>query len=561
MYKLTLNSVLIAAAALLCLPSPSAQAAETEDSLIAVLTSGASEKEKADACLMLARIGTAKAVPALVALLGDEKLSHMARYALEPIPDPAVDVALRGALAKLEGRKLVGVIGSLGVRRDLAATGALVGLLRAGDAQVACAAARALGSFGSRAAVDALQGALSRAETRLCVIEGLLRCAESQAAGGDRAIATAIYDRLRALKDAPHQVRTAALRGAVLVRGNAGLPLLLEALRGRDPLLVRAATRTSLELPGADVTKALAGALGDLDQDGQILLADALGKRGDKEAMPALLALAKKGDAMAREAGIRAACALADASAVPVLVGLLDDPIEGVASAARAGLATLEGPEVETAIAAMLSDADPKTRGAAIDLLGQRRSSGSVPALLKAAQSDDPLVRAASIQALGSTAGAKDFPAIVKLLVGAGSASDRDALEKLLMTLCADNSRPVAGEVVIRKAVYGDLPDGKSADVTAKVAEMVKRGTLSIDASNGNFGDPASGITKKLRVEYAIRGAARTDTVGEGQTLRIKGGKAPQAFIDALKSAAAGAPPEAKAALERILRATSAGAK
>ncbi len=54
----------------------------------------------------------------LAALLGDEKLAHMARYGLEPIPDPAVDDALRDALGKLKGRPLVGVIGSIGVRRD-----------------------------------------------------------------------------------------------------------------------------------------------------------------------------------------------------------------------------------------------------------------------------------------------------------------------------------------------------------------------------------------------------------------------------------------------------------
>ena len=42
----------------------------------------------------------------------------MARYALETIPDPSVDDALRDALGKLKGRPLLGVIGSLGVRRD-----------------------------------------------------------------------------------------------------------------------------------------------------------------------------------------------------------------------------------------------------------------------------------------------------------------------------------------------------------------------------------------------------------------------------------------------------------
>ncbi|HUT11091.1 MAG TPA: HEAT repeat domain-containing protein, partial [Thermoguttaceae bacterium] len=74
-----------------------------ESDLIAVIKSDAPLKEKMDACRQLARIGTKDAVPALAALLGDEELSHMARYALEPIDDPSVDEALREALGKLKG--------------------------------------------------------------------------------------------------------------------------------------------------------------------------------------------------------------------------------------------------------------------------------------------------------------------------------------------------------------------------------------------------------------------------------------------------------------------------
>lgn len=61
--------------------------AGSEGKLIAILKSDASHKEKADACRQLSIIGTKDAVAPLAALLGDEKLSHMARYALEPIPD------------------------------------------------------------------------------------------------------------------------------------------------------------------------------------------------------------------------------------------------------------------------------------------------------------------------------------------------------------------------------------------------------------------------------------------------------------------------------------------
>lgn len=59
-----------------------ARAEGQEAALLVVLRSNASEKDKADACLQLARVGTKASVGPLAALLGDEKLSHMARYAL-----------------------------------------------------------------------------------------------------------------------------------------------------------------------------------------------------------------------------------------------------------------------------------------------------------------------------------------------------------------------------------------------------------------------------------------------------------------------------------------------
>jgi len=178
--------------------------------LIAVLKSDAPQKEKADACRELARIGTKDAVAPLAALLADEKLSHMARYGLETIPDAAVDSALREALPKLRGMQLVGVIGSIGVRHDAGAVKALTGLLHDSDNDVAQAAARALGSIGTKAAAKALLGALPNvpATNQLAFCEGLLRCSETAVARGDRKEAMAIYDRLRQIQAHPKHMGT-----------------------------------------------------------------------------------------------------------------------------------------------------------------------------------------------------------------------------------------------------------------------------------------------------------------------------------------------------------------
>jgi HEAT repeat protein len=189
---------------------------EEANKLIAVLSSGAGQKEKVDACRSLAVIGTKDAVPALAALLGDEKLSHMARYGLEPIPDPAVDEVLRDALGKLKGRPLVGVIGSIAVRRDAKAAEPLARLLGDTDADVVRTAAKALGRIGTPDAAKLLLEKLGGAPAALrpAVADACLSCAEALVVQGKPAEAAAIYQRV-AKADLPKHFRVAAAHGLI----------------------------------------------------------------------------------------------------------------------------------------------------------------------------------------------------------------------------------------------------------------------------------------------------------------------------------------------------------
>ena len=107
--RVTLFVVLLVAFAV----NASAQEADLQADLLAVLRSNASVREKSTACRLLAQVATKEAVPVLAELLADEKLSHMARYALETIQDPSVDETLRQALGTVQGRPRLGVIGSL----------------------------------------------------------------------------------------------------------------------------------------------------------------------------------------------------------------------------------------------------------------------------------------------------------------------------------------------------------------------------------------------------------------------------------------------------------------
>ncbi len=178
--------------------------------------SGSTTFQKAKACQRLASIGTTEAVPALAALLADPQLAHYARYGLEPIPGPAADAALRDALRKVKGKLLVGVINSIGVRRDAGAVGALAKLLNDPDVETARAAAAALGSIGDAQAAKVLQDGLAQTKgpVRSAVAGAGLVCAERLLAQGSRDQALAFYNTLTRT-DVPKPVRLGAMRGII----------------------------------------------------------------------------------------------------------------------------------------------------------------------------------------------------------------------------------------------------------------------------------------------------------------------------------------------------------
>ena len=74
--------------------------------------------------------------------------------------------------------------------------------------------------------------------------------------------------------------------------------------------------------------------------------------------------------------------------------------------------------------------------------------------------------------------------------------------------------------LVIKSAVYGDLANNAVVDVTQKVTDWLEDG-LPVHATADNFGDPADGIEKQLKVDYALEGVARSVTIEEGQILKI----------------------------------------
>jgi HEAT repeat protein len=161
----------------------------------------------------LAIVGTAAAVPTLAGLLGNPATSHMARFALERINAPEAGQALRAALVTVDGNLKIGVISSVGARRDTEAVATLGKLLGDQNPTVGRAAALALGTIGTAESASVLQAALqSGTADKQAAIDGLLSCAESLLRHGKQTDAQAIYNSLSG-DGHPRLVRLAATRG------------------------------------------------------------------------------------------------------------------------------------------------------------------------------------------------------------------------------------------------------------------------------------------------------------------------------------------------------------
>ncbi len=434
-----------------------------EQKLLAVVQSDAPFFDKAKACQQLAVVGTKRAVPVLAALLSNERLAHYARFGLEPIPDPSVDAALREALATLKGSLLVGVINSIGVRRDAEALGQLTTLMGDADPAVAAAAAAAAGTIGTVEAAGVLRTRLGEAsgDRRPPPARACLSCAESLLKQGKRTEAIALYDAVRNV-ELPRHIQLSALRGAIIARQEKGVPLLLEKLQGKDAAAFTLALSVARELSGSTVTRRLVKALNSLPAKKRALVIQALGDRGEAEALPALLKAAAKGAQEIRVAAIRALKGIGDASAVPVLIDAATQTEGAVAETAKATLAQLHGTAVDTALVAQLDRVQTSARPVVIELVGRRGIAAAVPALRKLSEDQNDATRLAAIKALGSTIGPDDLTFLTGRFLAAKEPADKAALLEALKNACRRAPDPQASTQTLFASMAQASLAGKS---------------------------------------------------------------------------------------------------
>jgi HEAT repeat protein len=427
--------------------------AAAERKLLDTLRGAGPEADKALACKLLAVHGSAAAVADLEPLLANERLASWARIALEAIPGTEAGGALRRATETLAGPLQVGPINSLGVRRETAAVPLLARLLAAPEADVAAAAAAALGRIGTPEAAGPLAAALATAQEKDAVAEACVLCAEGLLAAGDAAATISLYELVRQDAAVGAQRRAEATRGLIVARGVAGLPLLVESLRSPERRQRNIGLFTARELgrgprPDAALAEAVdsallaevaAGAGGGEAGERAVNIVDVLAERNATASRPSvragLIEAAARGPKPLRLAAIDALGRIGDATAFAPLMRIAADPDAGIAVAVRSALARLPDAAVDRAISERLVEASAGELPLVVGLVADRRIDAAA-ALVPLVDHADEKVRLAAIEALGEVVDLVRLDVLTQRVLEPRDAGEAEAAGKALSAAC-----------------------------------------------------------------------------------------------------------------------------
>jgi len=468
-----------------------------ETKLLTILASpDATTASKDWICRQLRQAGSERSVLALVPLVADKDLATVARWALQSIPSPKVDEALRDAVCQVKGDLLVGVVCTIGARRDCQAVPLLAPLAGDKEPAVAEAALYALGQIGNKDALAAIQAASAPEGLKRYRFHAMLLCAERMAAEGQSADAPAAYRDLYE-QSGDVVIQIGALRGILTKDPNEAPPLVAAALKAEKPKLRLSAAKLACELGGVEILNPVLSTLPTFPKDVQTAI---LGMVNEKATLPAVLAAADSGEEDIRVAALGAIGRLGDESVVPLLLPIATAGGGSEQATARKSLEQLRGADVDRALVSAAQDGETAQRIEAIRTLAARTTTSAIPTLLELAKDAEQNARIEAIGAVGTIAGCQAFPRMLQILTEAESEKDRGAAEKASITI-GQRTRAIHHDWAAER-VLTFMPD-QSADVRCSLLRVLAtiRSDKSLDGLREAIGDADASVK-----DAAVRG-------------------------------------------------------
>jgi len=402
------------------------------------------------------------------------------------------------------------------------------------DTAVASAAAVSLGKIGGTQAANALRRALKKApETvRPAVAEGCIRCAENLLASAKPADAIKLYDAVRQ-SALPKQKILEGIRGAILARGSAGIPLLLEQLRSSDRDAFNIGLRAARELPGSQATDAVAREFRQATAERRPLLLLALADRGDAAATSVVTGAAGNGEKEVRRVAIEILDRAGDPSSLPVLLTDATDEDPQISQASLAALARLPGKDVDSELFSRLPESSGRMRQALITVAARRGIEKALPVIVQSVGDSDAEIRSAAIQALTALGGNNEVGELAQALEKSKIPAERAHIENVLVTLSGRVGTPCvpsllslnqSAEPENRKAALHALAAAGGSDALAALAAATEDKDQSLqDEAVRTLCTWPNAWPEDAAVAEPLLHTAKTDSNTSHQILALRG--------------------------------------
>ncbi len=417
--------------------------ADLESRLIGMLQSDATDLAKDLACRELTLVGSDASIPALSQLLPNERLSSMARYALEGIGGSQATASLRDMLSQTQGRPRVGIVISLGRMADDQAAELLAALLTNDDRELREAVIIALGRIGNVAAADALRqfAATAPDDLRDTVTNALLSAGGSLSRKGEFEAATECYQALESSTD--ERVRAAAFRGLIGAMPTESAAMILAGLASDEPWKRAVAADCLCGVLRPDELGVIASSIAQLPDAGQLAALGSLQSRREsvvRDAALAALSHMNRDIRLAALSALRASATAEDVARLAQLACTASDPTEGEAAMDTLRLMSAAGTN-EALLAVIRRNDNPHP--VLIRCALARRTPEFTPVFLQAAESSNADTRLAALQALEIMSTAQEIEPLIRLLCHSDPGAEREAADRAVWMSCQQIADPV----------------------------------------------------------------------------------------------------------------------
>jgi hypothetical protein len=409
---------------------------ECETKLVAFLKTPATPMARMTAARYLRVIASDSAIPALQALMADDRTSDPALYVLQKLAGPAADKALVQLLATTTAAAKASVIAALGERRSAGSVQALVPLLK--NPAFAGPAGTALGAIGTAEANGALAAALPAAagELKTTIAAAMMRGAQQALASKDAPGALKLYDAVFADAALPAPLHRAAAVGRISASGSGAQAALLAFLGGTDAGLQQVAVMKIKDVFPPDAIGQICTAVARVPDATKVQLLATLSEYPRASVLPTVMEAAKSDSLPVRLAAMKALETVGDESALPVLVQAAAKTRGAEQAAARSALGLLQGTGVDAKLMALLSqNPSEDVEGEVLLAVGDRRIYVAKPMVSTRLGSASNRVRTQALRTLRAIGTPSDIPAVLDIVVKAAEGAEQAEAEATVGSL------------------------------------------------------------------------------------------------------------------------------